>query len=727
MLWGLSPAARSGWNGARAGRLPTRTEIHLLLGQGIFHLWCIIINVYTGLAGDPRRDSVRCSLTSGRLKEGLFLKRKVVAKDITALRFVGDAQPNIDGRVAYTVSETNLDKNGYSTAIWMHTPGLGNQRFTYGQRADGGLVREVSPRWSPDGQQLLFISNRNGRPQLFLLHLTGGEARQLTFVQEGVSEPVWSPDGKYVAFTSKDPVDQEAEKSKNPDVRHITHLRYKFNGQGFTDTRRRHLYVVELASGKVQQVTRGDFDVSGISWSPNCQQLAFSACIGEDCELHLHPDIWTINLDGSNLTKLTGSLGNASSPVFSPDGSMIAYFGHEKGEIGYANIDMWVVPTAGGDTVNLTAAMDRSVGNSVGSDSRMDAGNSQAIWCKDGKSLYVTITDGGACHLYEVEVATKTIKQLTHGEFSITSFAHCVDRFAYVAGDNSNPGDVYTLQGDEVARLTSVNADELANWELATAERIEFKSALDWTIEGWVMKPVGFEAGQKYPVVLEIHGGPAATYGYGFFHEFQMLASAGYGIIYVNPRGSKGYGEQFAKGVIGDWGGNDYADLMAAVDYSLEHFDWMDAQRVGVTGGSYGGYMANWMVTQTDRFAAAVTLRSISNMYTKYGCSDIGWYGNKAGFDGRDLWDSEDFIMSRSPIRYAPRVKTPILIIHSEQDYRCPMEQAEQWYVALKLLGKTTEFVRFNGENHELSRSGKPRNRIDRLSFILGWFERYCK
>ena len=665
-------------------------------------------------------------------KEGLIsVKRKVVAKDITALHFVGDAEPNVDGRVAYVLTDNNLDKNGYSSAIWVHTPRQGNKRFTYGQRADGDLVREVAPRWSPDGQKLLFVSNRNGRPQLFLLGEEGGEARQLTSVPEGVSEPVWSADGRYVAFTSKDPVDQEAEKAKNPDVRHITYLRYKFNGLGFTDTRRRHLYVVDSVCGCVQQVTKGDFDVSGITWSPDGQKLGFSACIGPNCELHMTPDIWTIGRDGNNLQKLTAGKGNTSNPVWSPDGSTIAYFGHEKGEIGYASIDLWVVPATGGETVNLTAAMDRSVGNSVGSDSRMDSGTSQAIWSQNGRSLFVTVTDGGTCHIYEVCVESKAIEPLTTGEMSITSFGLAVQNgancFAYVAGDNSNPGDVYTLMGSEVTRLTNVNEAELANWELATAERIEFAGAEGWPLEGWVMKPIGFQSGQGYPVILEMHGGPAATYGYGFLHEFQMLASAGYGILYINPRGSKGYGEQFAKGVIGDWGGNDYKDFMASVDYALGQFDWMDAKRLGVIGGSYGGYMTNWIVTQTDRFAAAVSLRSISNMYTKYGCSDIGWHGNRAGFDGRDLWDSEEFIMSRSPIRYAPRVKTPILIMQSEQDYRCPMEQAEQWYTALKRLGVTTEFVRFSGENHELSRSGKPRNRIDRLGFILGWFEKYCK
>ena len=481
--------------------------------------------------------------------------------------------------------------------------------------------------------------------------------------------------------------------------------------------------------GEVHQVTQGDYDVSNVAWSPDGKQLAFSACIAPDCELHDIPDIWVINLDGSNLTRLTAGKGPSRAPVFSPDGTQIAFFGHVKGEVGYANTDLWVVPLKGGKASNLTEAMDRSVGCSVGSDARRDGGSSTAAWSADGKHLFVTITDGGNCHLYRVDVATKEITQLTTGDFAITSFGHTIadgqDRIAFVAGDPTNPGDVYVWQeGQPVQKITAVNADIMAGWQLSTPERVTFKGFQDWDLEGWLMKPIDFTPGKKYPLILEIHGGPHSTYGNAFNHEFQMLAAAGYGIMYMNPRGSRGYGEEFTKGVVGDWGGGDYQDCMCAIDFA-ETLDWVDADRLGVIGGSYGGYMTNWIVTQTDRFKAAVTLRSISNMYTKYGCSDIGWYGNKAGFGGRDLWDSEDFIMERSPIRYAPNVKTPILIMHSEEDYRCPMEQAEQWYVALKRLGKKVEFVRFRGENHELSRSGKPRNRVDRLLFILDWFQRY--
>ncbi|NLW16049.1 MAG: S9 family peptidase [Firmicutes bacterium] len=654
------------------------------------------------------------------------MKRKIVAEDICALNFVGDAQLAPDGRVAYVLTEVDRAKNGYRSALWSVMPGAEPVRLTYGQRADGGLVRESRPRWRPGGG-LSFVSNRQGKPQVFLLEATEGEARQLTTAPEGVSEYVWSPDGRYLAFVSKDPEDEEAAKDRNPDVRHITHLRYKFNGVGFTDTRKKHLHVLDLEDGSVRRVTDGDFDVANVAGSPDGARLAFSACIGCDCELHMIPDIWVVNVDGSNLQRLTQGKGAANSPVFSPDGTKIAYFGHEKGEVGYANNDLWVIPASGGQPVNLTEALDRSVGCSVGGDARMDGGSALAAWTADGEHLFVTVTDGGTCHLYRVGL-NKEISRLTYGEISITSFSHAVvngqDALTFIAGSVSNPGDVYLWQAGETKRLTAVNEAVMADWQLASPERFTVETAPGWEIEGWIMKPIDFTPGEKYPLILHIHGGPHATYGYAFMHEFQLLAAKGYGVLYTNPRGSRGYGEEFTKGVVGDWGGGDYVDLMGAVDYALK-LDWVDESRLGVTGGSYGGYMTNWIVTQTDRFKAAVTLRSISNIYTKYGCSEIGWYGNKAGFGGRDLWDSEDFIMERSPIRYAPRVKTPILIIHSEEDYRCPMEQAEQWYVALKRLGVTTEFVRFAGENHELSRSGKPRNRIDRLNFILGWFQRF--
>ncbi|MFL6561048.1 MAG: alpha/beta hydrolase family protein, partial [Bacillus sp. (in: firmicutes)] len=287
-------------------------------------------------------------------------------------------------------------------------------------------------------------------------------------------------------------------------------------------------------------------------------------------------------------------------------------------------------------------------------------------------------------------------------------------------------GDIYllSLNGDgTIEKLTNVNEPALNELILSKPETFEFKGADGCNVQGWLMKPVNFEEGKKYPLILEIHGGPHAMYGDTFMNEFQILAGKGYVVLYVNPRGSHGYGQEFVNAVRGDYGNGDYQDIMLAVDYVVDQYDFIDETRLGVTGGSYGGFMTNWIVGHTNRFKAAVTQRSISNWISFYGVSDIGYYFSEWQI-GADLSDLET-LWKHSPLAYIKNVETPLLILHSEKDYRCPIEQAEQLFIALKRLGKETKFVRFPEENHELSRSGKPSLRKDRLNYIVDWFEGY--
>lgn len=659
-------------------------------------------------------------------------KRQVVVEDICKIKFVSDPRFSTCGKaIAYTVTEADVDKNGYQSNIWVVDQEKNARQLTFSPKGKETLVKNTSPRWSPDGRYMAFISNRNGKNQLFVLPSTGGEARPVCDMSAG--SITWAPNSKYIAFVAKDP--KEKEEVKNPDKMHFTTLRYKFNGMGyFTDSRKKYIWMVDVESGEVKQLTKSPFDDAAPAWSPDSQTLAFVSARHED-ETNLFTDVWIKDIASGDLRKLTTNDGPSNQPLWSPDGKIIAFVGHDQGDANAPNDDIFVIDVATGETKNLTKAFDRSVTRGPGSDARYGSANGGAKWKLDGSGLYFKAGHHGASILCFVNMDGK-VDVLTQEKHGIAGFDVFQDgkeiAISYVAETTTAPGEIYLWAKGTHQRLSAMNDALMNELELTVPEKFIYKSAEDWDIDGWIMKPVGFEEGKKYPVVVQIHGGPASAYGWSFYHEFHMLCSMGYGVLYVNPRGSRTYGEKFAYGVIGDWGGHDYDDIMNGVAYATENFDWIDSERIGVTGGSYGGYMTNWIVTQTDRFKAAVSLRSISNLYTKYGVSDIGWYGNRRGMAGADLWDGpekgvgEDFIMSRSAMRYAPNAKTPLLLIHSHEDYRCPFDQAEQFYVALKRLGNCpVEMVVFKRENHELSRSGRPWNRMDRLRAIADWFERY--
>jgi len=696
-------------------------------------------------------------------------KRPVTSRDLWSLRFVGDPNLSPSGNeLVWVETWTNAKKNHYESAIYISRRGEDGtfgppSRLTYGKRPDGDGAMDRSPRFSPDGSTLAFMSNRSGKNQIWLLPLhEGGEARELTKGEDSPSQMTWAPDSKSIAFVMREPKPKEEKKDDeirtDKDVVVIKHLRYKANGvPGVVDPRPMHIYTVDVETGAVKQVTSGDFIDSAPAFSPDGKYIAFSSCREPGREIkQIHNDIWVIPAEGGEAKKLTRGQGPAHNPVYSPDGKWIAFLGHLHGHASTANTEILLVSPEGGEVKELWNGFDRSYGPGAGSDSRMDAGDAGPFWSRDSKSLYFILADRGYSGIYKVSVdepGPVLVAGAVPGNVQacpkyppvVNSMAAAFPEdgsvvFGFNGCSSVSPNDIFVVRipaevcaatgagAKECAlqQVTRVNEEFLSGLEIVKPEPFQFKSSDGLVLDGWVMKPVGFEEGKKYPAIIQVHGGPRAAYGEAFFHEMQLMTSNGFGVFFCNPRGSSCYGKAFADGVIGDWGGMDYQDIMALRDV-VANTPWVDDSKVGITGGSYGGYMTNWVVTQTDRFAAAVSCRSISNMYTKYGVSDIGWYGNKAGFGGRDLWDSEDFIMERSPIRHAPKVVTPLLLVHSDQDYRCPLEQAEQFFVALKRLGKTVEFVKFTGENHELSRSGKPWNRVERVEHIVEWFVRFLK
>lgn len=673
-------------------------------------------------------------------------KRRMTAEDLLAIKFIGDPQISPDGnRIAYV--EVRIEKNKdekapkadeyvYRSNIWLAAADGGEPRqFTF------GTGKDQHPRWSPDGKRLAFVSDRAEKNQIWLIDLAGGEARQLTKLKVGASNPVWSPDGTKIAFIARTDAEDEAEllagaatpkaeKPKKSDVRVIDSLRYKADGTGFLDGKHAHVWVIDVASGEAKQLTFGDRDDASPTWTADGKAIIFSSYRGPEPDFALKNDLWIVPVEGGEPKLLVECPGPAGEAAVSPDGSTVAYLGHDQHAAGATNTGLWLAPVSGGRGRLISGEFDRSLGGGIMGDCRpvTGTGGARPTWAPDGKSIYYLAADHGANSLYRFFVDGGQPEPVIGGPGrTIDAFSMSADgrRVAFVAETPDRPTELFIRdeRGTE-RRLTKANDALLAEVETVTPTRIAFKGADGWDIEGWLMKPAGYEEGKKYPLVLEVHGGPHGDYGYGFFHEFQYLAAQGWGVLYINPRGSSSYGEAFTYGCIGKWGDEVMEDLMRGLDHAIAEHAWIDRDRLAVTGGSYGGYMTNWIVTHTDRFKAAATQRCLSNCYSFFGTSDIGWFFTERELQGNP-WDNEERLMALSPIRYVKNVRTPLLILHSERDYRCPIEQAEQMFAALKCLRRETEFVRFPDESHDLSRTGKPAHRLERLQRIVGWFAKH--
>ncbi|MGH8064444.1 MAG: S9 family peptidase [Candidatus Entotheonellia bacterium] len=650
--------------------------------------------------------------------------RAMMPQDITRIRFVSDPQVSPDGRrVAFVVTMLSEEKDQYLSNIWMvNTAGGEPRRFTTGPK------RDTKPRWSPDGTRLAFLSEReaHAKAQLYVMPAAGGEPTRLTNQPNGVMHHVWSPDGTRLAFMARvggwqEPAHKE-ERQKSKPVRVITTLKYKSNGEGFIYDRRPHLFVVAADGGEPRQLTDGDFADADPAWSPDGMHLAFVSSRHEDRDYDNASDIWLIPSHGGEPRRLTDTAGPVSSPAFSPDGRIIAYLGHRYRHESGRNKRVFTMPVAGGTPMCLTVVLDRTCVPFFS--------NVAPLWSADGQWITFAAEDQGDVPIYRVRAdGTAAPERIITGERQVTGLSASREGvlLAFAAMDAVSPVEVFVCHADGTGEkpLTDLNRAWKAEVTRSRPERFRYKRD-GRQLDGWVMRPFGWKPGARYPALLNIHGGPHTQYGHHFFDEFQIYAGAGYAVIYTNPRGSQGYGEEFTRAVIGDWGGGDFADVMAGLDEALRRYDFIDPERLGMMGGSYGGFLTSWTVGHTDRFKAACSERAVNNTYTLFGTSDIGHSFSEAQ-SGYLPWENMQWYIDHSPLTYAKDIATPLLIMHSESDLRCPVEQAEQLFVALKKQRKQVVFVRFPDEDHELSRAGRPRHRLERFRLILDWFARYLQ
>lgn len=637
--------------------------------------------------------------------------------------------------VAFTVTRVMEQENRRHREVWLQPLSAG--------RPDGEAIRfsdptsEASnPGWSPDGRLLSFRSSRGGDPNPIWFLRVGGPGGEAFHIDGVEGDPVWSPNGQNIAFTrSGDEGDRDegdgddnihiapnAVTSTLDDQRFdghvITAMGYRRDGvhpllPHYSLDEKTQLHVVSADGGTPRRLTDLDFDVGGVEWSADGRRIYFTGDENEDDEYNSENtnDVWSVAFTGGSVRRLTVNPGSESAPALSPDGGTIAYLSSPaRGE--QTDILVQEVGSDGslrGLALNLTAGWDLQPG--------------APSWSEDGGEIRFSAGTGGNSHLFAVAAAGGEIRQVTAGDRRLSGFSFSSDDrvMAFTATDPVTPAELYVAAGDGSTeqKATGFNDDWLSDITLMPAERIAWMMDDSVEVEGWVVRPVDEVAGGSYPMVLKIHGGPHSAYGNTFFPTFHVLSAAGFYVLYTNPRGSSGYGHAFQYATREQWGIVDREDYLAGVDATLAAHPAIDPERLGVSGGSYGGFMSNWLTATTDRFAASASSRSITNWESWWGTSDA--QGLTEYEFGGTPWEERDLYRRLSPISYVENVTAPTLLIHSEQDWRTPMPDAEQWFMSLKKLRVPVELVRYPRSSHGLSRTGEPWLLVDRLERIRSW------
>lgn len=690
-------------------------------------------------------------------------KDKVLVTDMNKIKSVGSVNLSPDGKkVIYSIrtnepNEENKLEFDYRSHIWVSD-------FQTSKQLTRGLESVGSAIWSPDGKQIAFARGVKGKSQIFIMPLDGGEAFQLTDLKQGASNPSWSPDGSKILFSVgttvnemlrdtllnpskalpswsfekagfKDNTFLKADKKVKPnpdgslaeirayldkdveDKKAKVFSRLNFQGEANTDPEIRFnlLFVIEVKEGaKAKQITHGYWSYNGATWSADGKKI-FASC-GRDTTLH--PDreqnsaIVSMNVDGSDLKYIVAKKGvSYSNPTPSPDGKLIAF---TQSEVSWLGFNQLLIANADGSNIT-PIVFDRASGN--------------LEWTDDSKALYLTAPSNGGTPIYKLDIASKKVEKLTDFNTGITAFDIAKDKIAFAKTEVKNPSELYIadLSVKNPVKITSLNDDWLSAKAISFPEKRTYKNSKGLVVEYWIMKPANMENGKKYPLLLNMHGGPTAMWGPGessMWHEFQYFCSQGYGVVYANPRGSGGYGKDFQFANYQDWGTGPAEDVLAAASDAAKEA-WVDTSKQVLTGGSYAGYLTAWIVGHDHRFKAAFAQRGVYDLTTFMGEGNA-WRLVPNYFGGYPWEEKIKPILEReSPYTYIDKIKTPLLIKHGENDLRTGVIQSEMMFKSMKIMGKEVEYVRMPGGTHELSRSGNIRQRIDRMLRIYEFFERY--
>ena len=687
------------------------------------------------------------------------------AESLWHWEWAGDPQLSPDGRhLVYVRVAVDREGDTYTRDLWLKD--LETQRH---RPLTTHEANDSNPRFSPDGKRVAFTSTRRDSNQIWVIGLDSGEARPLTELEGGAGSPVWSPDGEQIAFSSRARtaeerreerdaereqraaereargLDEDADMESAPEPTVIDRLQYQQDGRSdYLPETRPDIWLVAVGDqwpADPERVTDGRLDYGSPSWSADGEWLYFSGLLEDDADWRQESHIYRIAASGDGepeqLTpdEFAGERPSFGNPMPSPGGDTLAFTGNTFSGRGpsYALTELYLMDADGGEPRKVSGDYDRSIGDGGSGDATAPGtGVTTVDWSPDGQAIWFTTADRGQTHLARYLPEADEIARMTDfDQGDIAGFAVGGDRVAKLWSDPQNPYQLYTARTGELAerdqwtRLSHLAAEPLEGVTLSEYEEVWYESFDGQDIQGWVIRPPDFDPDQSYPAVLYVHGGPHAMYGTGFFHEFQVWANAGYVVMITNPRGSSGYGEAFGNVIQYEYPGDDHHDLMAGVDW-LEARPYVDEDRLGITGGSGGGLLTLWAITRTDRFAVAAAQRSVTNWHSFVGTADMNHFFVQRWFP-TEPWEDPMAYLERSPLNDVDQVDTPTLLIHSEEDWRTPLEQTRQFYAQLRMQQKPARMVIFPEASHGLSRTGRPGQRITRIDHLLDWFDEYLE